>query len=246
MRAVITGATSGIGAELARQLAAPGVTLGLVGRRADRLEEVAAACRAAGAVVHGFAGCVTDTDAMANMAREFIEKAGGVDLVVANAGVGNPDRLKDGDAAPTAKLFAINVTGVTNTLLPFIPTMLAQRSGHLVAVASIAGFRALPGSVAYSASKAAVQTLMEGYDMHLRPQGIACTVINPGFVESELTAKNKFKMPFLLDTPTAVRGMLRAIRRRPRSYTFPWPMALLGKYVLPLAPTWLLRGLRKD
>lgn len=245
MRAVITGATSGIGAELARQLAGPGVTLGLVGRRADKLEEVAATCRTAGATVHLWPACVTDTAAMATMAREFIEKAGGVDLVVANAGVGNPDKLEKGDAALTANLFAINVTGVTNTLMPFIPTMTAQKTGHLVAVASIAGFRALPGSVAYSASKAAVQTLMEGYDIVLRPQGVACTVINPGFVESELTAKNKFKMPFLLDTPTAVKGIVRAIRRRPASYTFPWPMALLGKYVLPWAPAWLLRKLRK-
>lgn len=245
MRIVITGATAGIGAELARQYAAPGVVLGLSGRRQERLDAVAGECRAKGATVHTWAVDVVDRPGMATLAREFLAAAGGVDLVIANAGVGNPDKwsLKEGDAGPMSTLFEVNVVGVSNTLVPFVPAMVAQRSGHLVAIASIAGFRALPGSASYCASKAAVQMLMDGLGMDLKRHGITCTAVNPGFVESELTAKNDFPMPFMLETPEACRRIRRALARRKRVYTFPWQMALLAR-VLKVAPEFVLRRLR--
>lgn len=243
-RIVITGVTSGIGEELAKQYAAAGVTLGLTGRRADRLEAVAAACRARGATVHAYAVDVVNRPAMKELAADFLGKAGGVDLVIANAGLGQPDAFDRGEVDAAAALVDVNVTGVVTTLGPFIPAMLAQGRGHLVAVASIAGFRALPKSVVYSATKAAVQVLMDGLDLDYGHRGISVTTINPGFVESEMTAKNRFKMPFILTTPEAVAKIKRAIARRKRVYTFPWPMALLGRYVLPWAPRWLLRRLR--
>ncbi len=243
-RIVITGVTSGIGEELAKQYAAAGVVLGLTGRRADRLEAVAAACRERGATVHAYAVDVVNRPAMKELAADFLQKAGGIDLVIANAGLGSPDKFDRGDVDAAAALFEVNVTGVATTLAPFIPAMLEQRRGHLVAVASIAGFRALPKSVAYSASKAAVQVLMDGLDLDYGHRGISVTTINPGFVESEMTAKNRFKMPFILTTPEAVVKVRRAIARRKKVYTFPWPMALLGRYVLPWAPRWLLRRLR--
>lgn len=243
-RIVITGVTSGIGEELAKQYAAPGVTLGLTGRRADRLEAVAQACRERGATVHAYAVDVVNRPAMKELAADFLAKAGGIDLVIANAGLGSPDKFDRGDVDTAAALFEVNVTGVATTLTPFIPTMLEQKRGQLVAVASIAGFRALPKSVAYSASKAAVQVFMDGLDLDYGHRGITVTTINPGFVESEMTAKNRFKMPFLLTTPQAVVKVKRAIARGRKVYTFPWPMALLGRYVLPWAPKWLLRKLR--
>jgi short-subunit dehydrogenase len=245
MRIVITGATAGIGAELARQYAAAGVTLGLTGRRKDRLEEVAGECRAKGATVHTWGVDVVDRPGMAAMAREYLAAAGGVDLVIANAGVGNPDAwsLKEGDAGPMSSLFEVNVVGVSNTLVPFVPTMKAQRSGHLVAIASIAGFRALPGSASYCASKAAVQMLMNGLGMDLKRHGITCTSVNPGFVESELTAKNDFPMPFILKTPEACRRIRRALARKRRVYTFPWQMALFAR-LLRITPEFIVRRLR--
>ncbi|MCW8138627.1 MAG: SDR family NAD(P)-dependent oxidoreductase [Planctomycetota bacterium] len=245
MRIVITGATSGIGRELAVQYAAAGVVLGLTGRRQDRLDEAAAACRARGAVVHTYAVDVVDRPAMATMARDFLAAAGGVDLVIANAGVGGPDKrsLDPGDADPMARLFETNVVGVVNTLVPFVPAMKAQRAGHLVAVASIAGFRALPGHAAYCASKSAVRMLMDGLGMDLRRHGIVCTSVNPGFVESELTAKNDFSMPFFLTTEVACRKIRRALARKRRAYTFPWQMALLCR-LLVFAPEFIVRRLR--
>lgn len=245
MRIVITGATSGIGRELALQYAREeaGAVLGLVGRRADLLEAVAAECRAAGATVHPFPVDVCDRPAMLAMAREFVERAGGVELVIANAGTGDVDRLSEGDPAPAARIFEINVIGVLNTLIPFVPAMKAAGRGQLVAIASVAGFRALPGSTAYSASKAAVRTLMEGYGWKLSRAGIRVTCINPGFIRSEMTAKNEFPMPFLLDADEAVRRIRRAIRRGRRVYTFPFPMALAAR-LLAVLPGWVVARLK--
>lgn len=244
-RIVITGATSGIGRELALQYAAEegaACVLGLVGRRVDRLEEVAAAARARGATVHVYPVDVGDRAAMAGVAGAFLQAAGGADLVIANAGVGHPDRLSQGDAGPQAELIHVNVSGVIHTLVPFVPAMKAAGRGHLVAVASVAGFRALPGHAAYSASKIAVRTLMEGWGLDLERWGIRSTVLCPGFVKSEMTAKNEFPMPFMLETDDAVRRMRRAIRRGRRQYVLPLPMAIAA-WLLARLPRFVLQRL---
>jgi short-subunit dehydrogenase len=239
MKIVITGATSGIGRALALHYAAPGTTLGLIGRRQELLTTVAERCQAQGAQVLLAPLDVRDEVAMQAYARQFITQAGGVDLVIANAGVSVPDDLASGSAAHHAQLFEVNVIGLLNTLLPFIPCMLQQRHGQLVAIASVAGFRALPGSTTYAATKIAVRALMEGYGWELKRHGVVTTTINPGFVVSEMTAKNQFPMPFLLQTDAAARRMARAIARRRRVYTFPWPMAITAR-LLPFIPGALL------
>jgi short-subunit dehydrogenase len=172
-------------------------------------------------------------------AGQFLTHAGGIDMVIANAGVGSPDDLASGNAAYHTEVFEVNVIGLLNTLIPFIPQMIQQQHGQLVAMASVGGFRALPGSTTYAATKIAVRTLMEGYGWELQRHGITTTTINPGFVVSEMTASNQFHMPFLLPTDAAVRRMARAIARKRRVYTFPWPMAIVAR-LLPLLPGALL------
>lgn len=243
MRIVITGTTSGIGASLALHYAREGVTLGLIGRRQERLEEMAERCAAEGALTLPAAIDVCDAEIMQEYARQFVQEAGGVDLVIANAGIGAPDDLPSGDAAAHAHLFEVNVLGVLHTLLPFIPTMVQQRQGQLVAISSIAGFRVLPGSTTYAATKIAVRALMEGYGWELRRHGIMTTTINPGFVVSEMTDRHPFRLPFLLQTDDAVRRIIRAIAQKRRNYTFPWPMAIIG-HLLPYFPGWILGRLR--
>jgi short-subunit dehydrogenase len=239
MKIVITGATSGIGRALALHYAAPDATLGLIGRRQELLTTVAECCQAQGAQVLPAPLDVRDEAAMQTYARQFVAQAGGVDLVIANAGMGAPDELASGSASHHARVFEVNVIGLLNTLLPFIPCMMQQRYGQLVAVASVAGFRALPGSTTYAATKIAVRTLMDGYGWELKRYGIVTTTINPGFVVSEMTTKNQFSMPFLLQTDVAARRIGRAIARQRRVYTFPWPMAIAAR-LLPLLPGALL------
>jgi NADP-dependent 3-hydroxy acid dehydrogenase YdfG len=239
MKIVITGTTSGIGRALALHYAVPGATLGLIGRRQELLTTVAERCQAQGAQVLPAPLDVRHEAAMQAYARQFITQAGGVDIIIANAGVSAPDDLASGSTAHHAQLFEVNVIGLLNTLLPFVPCMIQQRHGQLVAVSSVAGFRALPGSTTYAATKIAVRALMEGYGWELKRHGIVTTTINPGFVVSEMTANNQFPMPFLLPTDAAARRIGRAIARQRRVYTFPWPMAIAAR-LLPLIPGGLL------
>jgi short-subunit dehydrogenase len=240
-RVFITGASSGIGAGLARHYARPGAVLGLVARRAPLLEGVAKELRDAGAAAHVYAADVADTEAMRAASQRFLAVAGGADLVIANAGVGIRSALKEGEAAEVARLFQINLVGVTNTVIPFLPRLLEQRSGVLCAVSSVAGHRALPGRVAYSASKRAVTTFMDGLRMELHGSGVHAMTVCPGFVHTPMTEGQR-GMLFAVEEADAVRAITRAIEARRNTVTFPWQMNLL-KELIVRAPEPLLRRL---
>jgi len=241
-RIFITGASSGIGDGLARRLARADVTLGLVARREEVLARLAEDLRRRGATVHDYAADVMDTLEMKRIAGAFLESAGGVDLVVANAGVRAHGGLLEGEVCDVAKLMRVNVVGVTNTIVPFVPAMVAQGSGVLVAIASVAGFRALPGRTAYSASKAAVITFMDGLRMELAGTGVHAMPVCPGFVATPLTARVTHRMPFLLTVDQAVDEILDAVERRRKRWIFPWQMRVLVP-LLRLVPDWLLTRL---
>src|SRR5690606_8308972 len=136
-----------------------------------------------------------NTEEMEKTSDQFFETAGGCDLVIANAGIGEGRNDLRCDSRAAAEVMQINVIGLTNTLLPWVDRMTAQRSGTLVGMASVAGYRAVPGSLSYSASKAAVMTFMEGLQMELDGTGVHAMAICPGFVRTPLTDKNDFKMP---------------------------------------------------
>lgn len=242
MKIFITGASSGIGEALARVYASPGAHFGLVARRRDLLERLAAELREGGSRVDVYALDVTNTEAMHAAANDFAANAGGVDRVIANAGIGIGDTLREGDSASVAHLMSVNVIGVTNTIVPFIPIALRQRSGTLVAVSSMAGHRGLPGRAAYSASKAAVITFMDALRMQLVGTGVHAMTLCPGFVHTPLTETLPHDLPFVLEVGPAARLMHRAIEDQKKTYTLPWQMDLL-RHVMVNAPEWLLRRL---
>jgi hypothetical protein len=238
-RILITGASSGIGEALAVHYAerhGAGLTLGLVARRGERLEALAARLAPLGARVLPYGADVREREAMAQVARDFLAAAGGVDVAIANAGIGGSDRLRHGDAAAAGDIVNANVLGVIHTLVPLIPAMMEQRAGHLVSVGSIAGFVSIPGKGAYCASKAAVKVLMDAWRGQLRRQGIRVTTVCPGWVVSELTAQNPYPMPFMLDTPRAARLIVRAIERGRATYVLPWQMRLLVPLLRAMPP----------
>jgi short-subunit dehydrogenase len=241
-RVFITGASSGIGEGLARRFAGKGATLGLVARREELLAKLAEELRAQGATVHVYAVDVADTARMKQTAATVLLAAGGVDLVIANAGVGIRSALLEGEAAEVARLMSINVVGVTNTVIPFVPHLVARRSGVLAAISSVAGWRALPGRAAYSASKAAVITFMDGLRMDLAGTGVHAMTICPGFIKTPLTDVLKHKMLFLMELEPALDEIVRAIDRRDSTRTFPWQFRLL-RPILRHAPEWLIRKL---
>ncbi len=231
-RVFITGAGSGIGAALAAHYAGRGATLGLLGRRRDKLEEVAASLPGQHAL---YVADVADAPAVAAAAEDFIQ--GGVpDLVIANAGVsvGTLTECAE-DYAAFNRVFQTNVLGLVATFQPFIVPMARAGRGTLAGIASVAGIRGLPGAGAYSASKSAAITYLEALRVELRGKGIRVVPVCPGYIATPMTAVNDYAMPFLLPAPEAARRIARIMDAGVSYAVVPWQMAFVAK-LLRLLP----------
>ena len=227
MNVFITGASSGIGEALAIHYAQRGAHLGLFARRERELARVAAAC--ANVRVATYAGDVRDAQPLARAAQDFLAKFGAPDIVIANAGVSRGTKTDYAeDLRAFQAVFDTNVMGIVNTFQPFVGPMRAARHGTLVGIASIAGFRGLPGSGAYSASKAAAIRYLESLRVEMHGSGVAIVTICPGYVATPMTRANPYRMPFLLEPEVAARKIARAIAQRRRFYVLPWQMAIAG------------------
>ena len=227
---LITGASSGIGWALAEYLGSRGAVLGLMARREERLAELAAAIASAGGRAAFVPVDVTDTEQTKRASRKLEERLGPCDVLIASAGVHHytPGAAFDPDSANT--VIATNVQGVINSIGAVLPGMVARRSGHVVAVASIAAMLGLPDVGAYSASKAAVVTLMESLRVDLHGCRVKVTTICPGFVDTPLIADHGHGvLRFVLSPPEAARRIARAIERGRREYWVPWQMWLLAR-----------------
>lgn len=223
---LITGASSGIGEALALAYAAPGVVLNLSGRHAERVEAVAAACREKGAQAQGRVIDVSDRPAMAQWIDD-IDARTPLDLVIANAGISGGTGGGGEGEAQLREIFAVNVDGVMNTVLPAVEKMRERRHGQIAIMSSLAGFRGLSGAPAYCASKAAVRSWGEGLRGSLYGEGIRVSVICPGFVHSRITAANRFRMPLIMDADRAARIIIRGLARDRGRIAFPFTLYAL-------------------
>lgn len=233
---LITGASSGIGRALAEAYAAPGVLLLLTGRNAVRTEETAAACRAKGAEAEIFTADVTEREAIEKQIIGWDEKHP-IDLVIANAGISGG---MGKDAAEVEAVFReimrVNVEGTFNTVNPLIPRMQKRRSGQIVLMGSMAGFRGLPSAVAYSVSKNAVRAYAEALRPLLKKDGVRVNVICPGFIRTPLTDVNTFPMPFLMEPEEAAAKMKKGIEADKAVIAFPWQMHLIMRLLVTMLP----------
>jgi short-subunit dehydrogenase len=221
---LITGASSGLGAEFAKQYGTTKARLFLTGRHKDRLSEVATICRSMGAEVHESVVNVSERHEMTVLVN-YITSHYGLDLVIANAGIGlNWDRPQD--IVNDYDVFDINCGGVVNTIVPCLPSMIQKKSGHIVIISSLAGLVPMPSAPSYSASKAAVRFYGEALRNKVAAFNIKVSVICPGFIKSRLTDANDFPMPFLMETEPAVKFMIEKIEQGKERITFPWQMAL--------------------
>lgn len=227
MAVVITGASSGLGAALARAYAAPSVVLGLIGRDAARLAAVAAACSAAGATVKESALDVAAAAPLEAWLRAF-DAAHPVDLVIANAGISaGPEPGAAGEEAEmTARQVAVNLMGAVNTVAPLLPAMAARGRGRVALIASLAAYRGLAYSPGYCASKAGLRAYGEALRALAAPHGVRVTVVCPGFFSSRMTDRWDGPTPLLMDCERAARIVKRGIERGRRRVDFPWPLAL--------------------
>jgi len=222
----ITGTSSGLGAALAAHYAREGATLGLVARRADALQAVAARFPAPTAI---YPADVADLGALRAAAEDFLGRHGVPDIVIANAGVSvGTLGAEDEDLPVLERVLATNVVGLAATLTPFVAPMRSRASGILAGIASIAGFRGLPGAGAYSASKAAAITWLESLRVELRGSGVSVVTICPGFIDTPMTRVNRYAMPFLLSVEEAARRIARVIDRKRSFAVVPWQMAIVG------------------
>lgn len=235
MRALITGASSGIGRELAAELARRGHDVALLARREDLLREAAAAITNHGRRAVVIACDVLDAGSVADALRRAEAELGGpLDLAVANAGVSIPNHAANFVLADAEQVFRVNVLGLMNLYAAVIPGMVERRSGHFVGVASLAGLRGIPAAAPYSASKAAVQTFLEASRIELAPLGVAVTIVNPGFVSTAMTEKNRFRMPLLMNVDRAAKIIADGIESRKRVVEFPRRMSMMVRFLRSL------------
>jgi short-subunit dehydrogenase len=217
----ITGAARGIGAALAEFYAKEEIELGILDvLETTQLEDVANRCRSRGAIVHVYRANVADSDALVLCARNFLGITGAIDLIIANAGVAIRDNEYYNSAIPRDNM-QTNYFGVINTLAPFLDNMKERKAGHFVIISSSASFRATHNSGSYSASKAAINIWSEGLRLRLKPYRIDITVLNVGFVFTDMTKGNLFFMPGCIDINTATKVISRAINKKIRTQMLP-------------------------
>ncbi len=243
--ALITGASSGIGRALALNLADRGARVGLIARRLPALEALAGEIRARGAEAEAARADVGDRDELRRAVADLADRLGPADLVVANAGLGLPTTLEPMNIDVIERTFRVNLFGVIYTIEATLPAMLAAGRGHVAAISSLAGFQAMPGESAYCASKAAVNSYMDGLRLQVRGRGVAVTTICPGFVHTPMTEADPYPKPFAIEADEAARRIARALERRVKVARFPWQTDLMVRFARRM-PDWFLARVFRD
>lgn len=233
---LITGAARGIGRATASALAARGCRVGLIDRDAGPLAEAAAELASKGATAFAAPADVTDPEGLLSAVRELETKLGSVDVLVACAGIGGLTRVPELDLPGLRAMLEVNVVGVARSIEAVLPGMIARRSGHIVGVSSVAGYRGLPWMASYSASKAALSAYLEALRPALKRRGVTITTACPGFVRTAMTEGTPFRKPVAMMEPAeAGRHLARAALRRPRNCVFPLGTSI-GMSMLRLTP----------
>ncbi len=223
--AFITGASSGLGAGLAKRLASDGWSVGLAARRVNRLESLAAEIKDKGGKAVVCPCDVSDRADVLAAAEKTLRDLGPVDLLVANAGMSVMTHVKAFDSEGVEQVLRVNFLGAVYAVEATLPGMLERQSGQLVAMGSIAGYGGLPKTAAYSASKGAMHNFFESLSVDLLGTGVDVTIVTPGYIKTELTDKNRHHMPYLVELDPAVERIAKAIARRKKHLAFPRPLS---------------------
>jgi short-subunit dehydrogenase len=227
--AFVTGASSGIGRELAKRLAAEGIEVAVSARRVHELEELQGEIAGAGGRARVYPLDVADPIATAEALRRADAEMGGIDLVVANAGVGKHRWSGQLTYDDCANIIDVNVRGAVATLTALLPAMVERQRGHLVGISSLAQYRGLPFSAAYSASKAFLSHFLEALRVDLQSTNVRVTDVRPGFIRTPLTADSTLTMPFLIGLDEAIDEIMKGLRTRAAIVAFPWQLASLAR-----------------
>lgn len=230
----VTGASSGIGRALALRLAREGWTVAASARNGEALAQLAAEMPGS---IQAFPLDVTDAEAVAATFAAIEAAIGPLELAVFNAGTYTRDAANNFDASAFRTIIDVNLMGSAHCLAAVMPAMIARQAGHIAVVASVVGYVGLPGAAAYGASKAALINMCEALYPELEAHKVRLTMICPGFVDTELTRRNDFPMPFMISSDEAVDHILKGLRSRRFEVAFPWKMVLSMKLLRALPAT---------
>lgn len=222
----LTGASSGIGEALALEIAQRGAVVGLLARREELLRQIFDKINQKGGLARNFTVDITDARAVAGAAQSLRNEFGNIDVLIANAGIsGNETETRNLEAEAVKRVIDTNLIGAVNSVAVVLPQMLERESGQLVAISSLAGFRGLPKSAAYCASKAGMTAFFESVRLDVQNRGISVTIIQPGFIKTPLTSGREATMPFLMELEDSIPYFLNAIEKRKKFAAFPWQLA---------------------
>jgi len=233
----ITGAGKGIGRALALKMASEGWTVAASARTVEDLETLIK--ESDSERIHSFPLDITDTDANHSVLDQIEQQLGALDLAILNAGTHRPMTAANFDVQLVRTLVETNLMGTVNGLGALLPRFRSRRSGRVAVVSSVAGYRGLPTSAAYGATKAALINMCEALKPELDKEGVALILVNPGFVETPLTDGNEFPMPFLVTSEAAAESIYKGLMAERFEIVFPWNFALIMK-CLRIVPNGLL------
>jgi NADP-dependent 3-hydroxy acid dehydrogenase YdfG len=237
----VTGAGTGIGRALAKRLATDGWTVAASARTAHDLDTLAAEVPGR---ITAFQLDVTGPAAAEATGKAIEAALGPIDLAILNAGSYFPTTAAQFSVDNFRKTVDVNLMGVVNCMGPIVPSMVARRSGHIAIMASLTAFVGLPTAASYGATKAALNSMVEAFKPDFDQYGVTITVINPGFVKTPATDKNRFPMPFLMEADEAVGHIMRGLEQKRFAINFPWQMTL-GTKLLGALPGWAKFGITR-
>jgi short-subunit dehydrogenase len=233
---LITGAAHGIGRATATALAKRGTPIALIDLDAPALHELAQALKEQGATIAHAAVDVTDRHALIRAVSDIAATLGSIDVLVACAGVGSLTQVPQLETTTLRQTLDVNLVGVAQSIEAVLPSMILRGKGHIVGVASVAGYRGFPWMISYSASKAALIAYLEALRPGLRRRGVTVTTVCPGFVRTQMCTDIPYRQPVkMIEPEDAARHLVRAIDRRPRNCVFPWDMRV-GLAILKYMP----------
>lgn len=242
---LLTGAAHGIGRATAMALAARGTPMGLIDRDGPALAALVQELKERGVTVADATVDVTDRDALTRAVAAIESSVGPIDVLVACAGIGTLTLVPELDTPTLRQTLDVNLVGVAHSIEAVLPGMIARGRGHLVGVASVAGYRGFPWMISYSASKAALIAYLEGLRPGLRRRGVTVTTVCPGFVRTQMSTSVPYQYPVkMIEPEDAARHLVRAVERRPRNCVFPFGMRI-GLAILKYMPDRLFDGLMR-